>query len=372
MFHWFRLSCVGLVLVATLGFDEPPRTKITLETAPVNGSPNGFCYSPDGKLIAGGTNMSITENNLSRWHGDANLWDARTGKLIRTFSDHGGHVSWTTFCDGGKTLVAVSPIKPMIRVWDIGTGELRRSIALEDEEICISNFYPIVVSPDGSRIILGTATPAENKKSEVMIARRLKSWSLVTGKLDWKIEITELQHLTFSPGQNELLVFDAEQSIVELADGSVDSRYLKKQYSRIEPATGKLRGTLTFTMECPSALVYLRQGKYVCAADQDAMEVREIKSGRLVCTFKFDESRLAFPILTPSADGTKLARVGIDFIEIFDFSSGKLVLQEAVKLPVQSFHTAMSPDLSQAALIQTGQFEQFIINLKDSEHIFPK
>ena len=72
-----------------------------------NGSPSTLAFSPDGKLLACGSNDSTVK-----------MWNSNTGELISTFTGHLSSVSSLTFSPDGNTL-ASGGADGTVRFWDI-------------------------------------------------------------------------------------------------------------------------------------------------------------------------------------------------------------------------------------------------------------
>lgn len=104
--------------------DDKPRLILQKgHTAPIN----SIMFSPDGSLLATGS----TDKTIK-------LWDATTGREIRTFTGHTTSVNCVAFTPDGKTLISgsgtlsgtfsIDQSDETIKVWDVATGELLRSM----------------------------------------------------------------------------------------------------------------------------------------------------------------------------------------------------------------------------------------------------
>jgi hypothetical protein len=76
-------------------------------------------FSPDGTRIASGS-----------WDKTVRLWDAATGKEIRSLSGHSAHVNSVAFSPDG-TRIASGSLDNTVRLWDAGTGKEVASIHVD-------------------------------------------------------------------------------------------------------------------------------------------------------------------------------------------------------------------------------------------------
>jgi WD40 repeat protein len=99
-----------------------------------------MALSPDDKILATGS-----------YDQKIKLWDAETGKEIRTLSGHNGCVFGLAFRPDGKILASASADRT-VKLWDIATGERRDTLSQPLKEV-----YTVAFTPDGKRLAAGGA-----------------------------------------------------------------------------------------------------------------------------------------------------------------------------------------------------------------------
>jgi WD40 repeat protein len=112
----------------------------------LDGAKGCYCvaFSPDGKLVAVGDSYFGQSSNPQ---GRVLLWEAATGRLLRTFAGHGNVVRSVAFSPDGKRLASGSD---GVRVWDVSSGRQVRRFRTTTYFIDALAF-----TPDGRALVAG-------------------------------------------------------------------------------------------------------------------------------------------------------------------------------------------------------------------------
>lgn len=155
---------VPLLLVATLvAQDKPPTTPPPTPKFILTGHADAVysvAFSPDGKRIATGS-----------FDRSVKVWDAATGKEVRTFAGKAGHQNLVTavaFSPDGSS-IASAGTDNFARIWDVPTGKPQAEFDLT------AGGTKAASSPDGKLYAVGAAdgsvkvfTAADNKLSQTL------------------------------------------------------------------------------------------------------------------------------------------------------------------------------------------------------------
>ena len=134
--------------------------------------------SPNGNIIASGSNDETI-----------NIWDAKTGKLLRTLEGHTRGVNSVKIARDGYTVVSGSD-DATIRVWNANTGELLRT--LEGHKRRVNS---VAIALDGRTIVSGS------DDSTIMV------WDWI----DWELKAIIEEH---TRGVNSVAIASDNRTII--------------------------------------------------------------------------------------------------------------------------------------------------------------
>jgi WD40 repeat protein len=217
--HWIRI----------LGASEE-RWSACLQTLEGHtGLVNTVVFSPDGQLVASGSNSSTIR-----------LWDARTGTARGTLKGHTDYVSAVAFSPDGR-LVASGSSDCTVRLWDARTGAGRGTLEGHTDYITA-----VVFSPDGQLVASGSRDGT------------VRLWDIKKGVT---IRITEY-------GWNDELSFSRESLRLRVGVKGVDPRSSASNTFPSEPGqTLQLHVTEEWVSSATSNILWLpfdhRPGAYV-------------------------------------------------------------------------------------------------------------
>ena len=135
------------------GFVGAQHPQLTIQGHPVH--VHTLAFSPDGKMLAGGSNDSTVY-----------LWDAHTGTKFSTFMAHTDRISALAFSPDGKTL-ASGDVGGELCFWNTANGTKGRANILEPR----ATVSKLLFSPDGKILVSG------NGKGTIQL------WDVHTGRL---------------------------------------------------------------------------------------------------------------------------------------------------------------------------------------------
>ncbi len=291
----FRLSgSLGLVLLLTLSCLSAAFAELTPTTLKHDGWVYSVAFSPDGKLLATGSNDNT-----------AKVWEMPSGVLLATLK-HGSSVRSVAFSPDGKLLVTGSDDNTA-KVWEMPAGRLI-AILKHDDDV-----NSVAFSPDGTLLATGTRLAA-------------KVWEMPSGVL-----MATLKHddwvgsVAFSP-DGKLLATGSDDNTAKVWE----------MPSGVLMATLKHDPIVGFV-----SVAFSPDGKLLATGSADkTAKVWEMPSGRLIATLKHDNYVNS---VTFSPDGKLLATGSYDnTAKVWEMPSG--VLMATLKHDGDVRSVAFSPD----------------------------
>ncbi len=199
-------SADGETLAAASGARRDPGLSVRLwpgraaEVTTFRGHDAGVwsaAFLPDGERVvsAGGTSFDRP--------GQVLLWNAKTGRQIRSFTGHTSIVFCAAVSPDGKVLATGSADKT-VRLWDIDTG--RELTALTGHQ---GNVTGVAFSPDGRRLVSVGVRAALNEK---IPPGEVRLWEVSGGRPVAALEGVkgQVQSVAFRPDGDEFAVAATE------------------------------------------------------------------------------------------------------------------------------------------------------------------
>jgi WD40 repeat protein len=256
-------------------------------------------FSPDGARVLSGSHDQTLK-----------LWDTVSGQLIRTFEGHRGMVTSVAFSPDGARLLSGS-WDDTLKLWDAATGQSIRTFNGHSATVT-----SVAFSPDGRRVISGSQD------------KTVKLWDTATGAVlhTFAAHTRHVESVTFSPDGMRLL------------SGGSDSAGDREDTLRLwDAATGQLIRAIS----SPAlSVTFSPDGTRLLSGGARGARLWDAASGQLI--HSFTEHELPVYTVAFSPDGTRLLS-GAEHVRLWDAASGQLIHAfKGVSGSVQS--VASSPD----------------------------
>ncbi|MDH6099753.1 WD40 repeat domain-containing protein [Anabaenopsis sp. FSS-46] len=279
--------------------------------------------SPDGKTLASGS-----------WDNTIKIWDVGTGELRRTLQGHDRGVYSLTISPDGKTLASGSDDNT-IKIWDLGTGELRRTLQGHDREV-----NSVTISPDGKTLASGSwdntikiwdvgmgdlwRTLEGHNGGVLSVTISPDGKTLASGSTDktiriWDVDTQKIIH-TLEGHNSTVLSVTISPDGKTLASGSGD-----KTIKIWDLGTRDLIRTLPGHNGGVSSVTITPDGKTLASGSHDnTIKIWDLNTGNLKRTLQGHNDVVSSVTISP--DGKTLASGSWDdSIKIWDLATGGLI-----------------------------------------------
>jgi WD40 repeat protein len=266
-----------------------------------------FNISRDGLIVAGGTGVGQTNNKPVG--GYVVLWNAQNGNWIQDLGNHGTAVDGVRFSSDGKTLASLSRADSTIKLWNLPTGTLRRTIVLRGEKFVYYMGEPLLyLNGDGGLVIAGVGQPVGPELGAPMINNRLRAWDTQTGREKWVTKISKFLKDAISPDGKSVLVYSAKDNPNWGPNSKEDEYLLDKELLVIDSATGRISKTISLKTMAPNSVMFLSGASQVAAADDERIVAWDLKTSNVCLDAGWQRKGSYTSKVTASDDGTKVVR----------------------------------------------------------------
>ena len=277
---------------------------------------NAFQFSPDVKyLVTGSDDLTVK------------LWDVASGMEVRTFRGHQTRIKAVAVSADGRQVLSGDD-QGGIKLWDATTGREVRSMAVKGYVTHLS------FSPDG---------------------RFFTSVSLGGGMVIWEVSNGQ----SFKRFEGVMSYPDSDETMIVVQPGA------QRHPSFLALSSGKEVGTFTgekFLMFGKKS--FSPDGRYGLftsndyQAKQQIIQTVDIRSDRLVASWKLDEQKFSDFALSP--DGRYVLAAGRGGMKLLDFASGR-----ELKTYTTSFTSKAAFSPEGKFIISAGAYAPALWNVAD-------
>jgi WD40 repeat protein len=258
-----------------------------LQTLSAHEMVGALAFSSDGRLLVSGNTMWGGRSSK----GPVQIWDVRTGRMLRRLQSPAGGINAIRFGTGGKTIIMGS-VNGTAQIWDALSGKVLWKLPGTG-----GSWGNTAFSRDGRRM----ATARGHKVSFYDLARRkltetLESSSLFVESIALSTDAKRLA-VANSGSDNAVIVFDV--------------------------ASGKDIRTIYNLDGIPRTTALSPDGKTVASVGDNYLQMWDVNTGRL--KYKLKSSGGVRQALLFSVDGQMIASGGDDgVLRLWSVATGKL------------------------------------------------
>ena len=279
------------------------------------GTFNCAAFSPNGSLLAAAEGLDI------------HMWDPVSGKKLRKWPAHVGHIWALAFSRDGKVL-ASGGVDHRIRLWDAATGKEHRPTAGH-----LGAVNAVAFSPNG-KVMASAGLDAT-----------IRFWDRFTGREIKRCDGVGVKALASHWGARNLAYSPDGKTLVSIEAND------REPNLRLWTDEGKLLSRFGHYGYYDGAVAFSPDNKSVVAARGGTIAIYEARNGKVLRWFKKKDYVTA---LSLAPDGRMLACVGPSRpLGVLDLETGKEIFQSS---KITAGGVAFSPDGSMIATTEIGGF----------------
>jgi WD40 repeat protein len=271
------------------------------------------CYSTDGIFIATGSSDKTIK-----------LWRKSDGKEIRTYGGSDSGISFVEINNQGSLILSVND-NGTLMIWDLLSGSLLKKLTYPDDKFTCASFHP-----DGQLVITGSRKSGISVL-EVQTGNKIKKFNAIPQDLytEKAFDYLGVRTVTYSSDGQFVIAGVADNTAI-LWDATTGKEL--KKYK-------KTNSTCT---SCLTEAKISKDNRYVITAYSDSIKVFNRETGILIKEL-FGQGGSPEGI-SISADNKFVAAIEYGVAEVWELTSGKLLLKAGDYSEKKVLSLAISPD----------------------------
>jgi WD40 repeat protein len=281
---------------------------------------NPVALSSDGAHVlsaGGGTGGRSCSAGKCEWvvfDNAIKLWDAATGRLVRTFEVQSEIAYAVAFLPKGDTIISGGK---QLRLWDVGTGGLLRTFDGHSEAVT-SFITSVAISPDGRKVLAGTWNVPQDKSPNTLDVllneqhHKVKLWDVTTGRLlrTFSGHLEPVTSVAFSPDGRQVL--SGSRAHVLVSEVAKPISKVDNTLKLWDMATGQLIHSFNGHLRPVTSVAFSTDGSRVVSGDgtDKTAKLWDVATGRLLRTFAGHLGEVTSVAFTPS--GLRMASTSAD------------------------------------------------------------